>query len=191
MQVGPCRHRRTTRWRFAESRRSGNLQVRRHFANYEVVTAASGGEALRVITASAPDLVILDVNLPDVDGFDVCRQLRAAANDVPVIFLTARRTTDDLRAGFAGGGDDYLTKPFSLDELTFRILAVLRPSGLRRASTTSTRLICGHVELDEATHRAWSAREEIQITPTEFRLLRYLLANAEPALTRAQIIDHV
>ena len=161
------------------------------FANHEVITAASGSEALRAIAESAPDLVILDVNLPDIDGFEVCRRLRAAADDVPLIFLTARRETDDLRAGFTAGGDDYLTKPFSLDELTFRILAVLRRCGTRRAPAASTRLACGHIALDEATHRVWSAREEVQTTPTEYRLLRYLLANTELTLTRTQILDHV
>jgi two-component system, OmpR family, response regulator len=161
------------------------------FARYDVRTAADGVEALQVINASAPDLVVLDVNLPDMDGFEVCRRLRAAGDDVPVIFLTARADTEDLREGFSGGGDDYVTKPFSLDELTFRIEAVLRRSGSSDGSAHSTRLSCGHVVLDEATHRAWSNGVEIALTPTEFRLLRYLLVNVEHVLTRSQILDHV
>jgi two-component system OmpR family response regulator len=161
------------------------------FAGYHVHTAASGSAGLQTITDATPDLVILDVNLPDVDGFEVCRRLRAAGDDVPIIFLTARRETDDLRSGFEGGGDDYVTKPFSLDELTFRIEAVLRRAGSRDGRPASTRLSCGHVVLDEATHRVWSDGTEIALTPTEFRLLHYLLVNIERVLTRAQILDHV
>jgi len=162
------------------------------FANYEVITVSTGNAALTVLADARPDLVVLDVNLPDLDGFEVCRRLRAAGDDVPVIFLTARRAMDDLRAGFAGGGDDYLTKPFSLDELTFRIDAVLRRSGTRSGRpAASDRLVCGHVELDERTHRVWCAGVEVYLTPTEFRLLRYLLVNVDHVLTRAQILDHV
>jgi two-component system OmpR family response regulator len=162
------------------------------FAHYDVRTVADGGAALTVLAERTADLVVLDVNLPDVDGFEVCRRLRAAGDDVPVIFLTARRETDDLRTGFAGGGDDYLTKPFSLDELTFRIEAVLRRAGTRHGRPAAgQRLMCGHVELDEETYRVWSAGDEVQLTPTEFRLLQYLLVNVERVLTRTQILDHV
>ena len=162
------------------------------FARYDVQTVADGASALAVITQSAPDLVVLDVNLPDVDGFEVCRRLRRAGDQVPVIFLTARRDTDDLRTGFAHGGDDYVTKPFSLDELTFRIEAVLRRTGTRSSELQpAPRVVCGHVSLDEPTHRAWSDGTEVALTPTEFRLLRYLLVNVELVLTRAQILDHV
>jgi len=162
------------------------------FAGYDLQTVANGVGALQLITERRPDLVVLDVNLPDMDGFEVCRRLRAAGDDVPVIFLTARRDTDDMRAGYGEGGDDYVTKPFSLDELTFRIEAVLRRTGTRtNGRTANQRLTCGHVALDEETHRAWSDGEEISLTPTEFRLLRYLLANVERVLTRMQILDHV
>ena len=162
------------------------------FAGYDVQTVANGAGALQMITDRRPDLVLLDVNLPDMDGFEVCRRLRAAGDDVPVIFLTARRETDDMRAGFGQGGDDYVTKPFSLDEVTFRIEAVLRRTGTRTTGQgASQRLTCGHVVLDEETHRAWSDGDEISLTPTEFRLLRYLLANVERVLTRMQILDHV
>lgn len=162
------------------------------FAGYSVRTVADGGAALQTLAARDADLVVLDVNLPDVDGFEVCRRLRAAGDDVPVIYLTARREADDLRTGFAGGGDDYVTKPFSLDELTFRIEAVLRRTGTRDGRGAAThRLSCGHVELDEATHQVWRAGEEVQLTPTEFRLLHYLLVNVDRVLTRMQILDHV
>jgi two-component system, OmpR family, response regulator len=162
------------------------------FAGYDVATTASGREAVALIIQRQPNLVVLDVNLPDVDGFEVCRRLRASGNDVPVIFLTARRDVEDLRAGFAGGGDDYLTKPFSLDELTFRIDAVLRrASSGAAAPAESGRLACGHVELDEPSHRVWSAGVEIATTPTEFRMLRYLLSNINQVLSRIQILEHV
>ena len=162
------------------------------FASYEVAAVPSGSDALEAIAHGSPDLVVLDVNLPDLDGFEVCRRMRAAGIDVPVIFLTARRDTEDLRAGFSGGGDDYVTKPFSLDELTFRIGAVLRRCGIRSTSSTPTqRLTCGHVELDESSHRVWSGGVEVLVTPTEYRLLRYLLVNIGQVLTRAQILDHV
>lgn len=162
------------------------------FAGYDVRTMADGGAALAVLAERSADLVVLDVNLPDVDGFEVCRRLRAAGDDVPVIFLTARRETADLRAGFAGGGDDYLTKPFSLDELTFRIEAVLRRTGTRDGGRAAgQRLSCGYIELDETTHQVWRAGEEVALTPTEFRLLHYLLVNVDHVLTRIQILDHV
>lgn len=162
------------------------------FARYDVRTVANGAAALALLGDHRADLVVLDVNLPDVDGFEVCRRLRAAGDDVPIIFLTARRETADLRAGFAGGGDDYLTKPFSLDELTFRIEAVLRRTGTRDGRPgVGQRLTCGHVELDEATHQVWRAGEEVPLTPTEFRLLQYLLVNVDQVLTRIQILDHV
>jgi two-component system OmpR family response regulator len=161
------------------------------FAKYDVAAVPNGLDAVRIISADRPDLVVLDVNLPDVDGFEICRRLRAAGDEVPIIFLTARREVDDLRSGFAGGGDDYLTKPFSLDELTFRIEAVLRRSGRSTTGVTTRRLTCGHVELDEDSHRVWSAGTEVSLTPTEFRLLRYLLVNIELALSRMQIVDHV
>ena len=161
------------------------------FARYDVRTVGNGSAALQMITESNPDLVIMDVNLPDMNGFEVCRRLRAVGHLVPVIFLTARRDTDDLREGFDGGGDDYVTKPFSLDELTFRIAAVLRRVGTLGDRLPSSQLACGHVMLDEDTHRVWSDGQEITLTPTEFRLLQYLLVNVEHALTRGQILDHV
>jgi two-component system, OmpR family, response regulator len=162
------------------------------FAGYDVATTASGGDAVALIIQRQPNLVVLDVNLPDVDGFELCRRLRASGNEVPVIFLTARRDVEDLRTGFAGGGDDYLTKPFSLDELTFRIKAVLRRAGSRAdAPAESGRLACGHVELDETSHQVWSAGVEVATTPTEFRMLRYLLSNINQVLTRMQILEHV
>ena len=104
------------------------LQTALRFIGFEVVTAASGAEALDAVMRQEPDLVVLDVNLPDLDGFETCRRIRRDGNDVPVIFLTARDAEEDVRAGFTGGGDDYIKKPFSLEELTLRVTALLRPA---------------------------------------------------------------
>jgi len=166
------------------------LQAGLGFAGFDVVTVRTGTDGLAAAAAGGVDLVVLDVNLGDLDGFAVCRQLRAAGDDVPVIFLTARRDAEDLRSGFEGGADDYLTKPFSLDELTFRIGAVLRRAA-GRSGRAGGRLACGAVELDETSHQVWCAGQETALTPTEFRLLHYLLANTGIVLTRAQILDHV
>ncbi len=159
------------------------------FAGYEVATAMTGFAALDQAKTAAFDLVVLDVNLPDLDGFDVCRRIRADGNDVPVVFLTARDDQSDVHQGFTRGGDDYLTKPFSLEELDLRIRAILR----RRSSSGSTngRLECGPVAMDDGEHRVWVGDNEIELSPTEYRLLHYLLLNQGQALSKSQILDHV
>jgi len=124
-----------------------------------------------------------------MDGFEVCRRLRAEGSDVPVIFLTARDTPEDRLSGFTKGGDDYVTKPFSLEELIARVRAVLRRS--RPADRGGGRLSYGDLVLDEETMRVSRAGEPIRLSPTEFKLLRYLLLNAERVLSKAQILDHV
>lgn len=159
------------------------------FAGYDVVMARTGREALERVKDSSPDLVVLDVMLPDLDGFEVCRRLRRDGDDVPVVFLTARDDPDGLRTGFTGGGDDYLTKPFSLEELRFRIEAVLRRS-LERAPKDE-RLRCGDVVMDVDAHQVWAADAEVGLSATEFRLLRYLMTNQGRVLSRLQILDHV
>jgi two-component system OmpR family response regulator len=159
------------------------------FAGFKVVTAASGREALRLAAGSDLHLLVLDVNLPDVDGFEVCRRLRAEGQHVPVIFLTARDDPADLRAGFVGGGDDYLTKPFRLEELLLRMEAVLRRS--RAAAEPPSRLVCGDLVLDLGTFRVWRGQQEISLTPTELRLLRYLVLNRGRVVSKSQILDHV
>jgi two-component system OmpR family response regulator len=159
------------------------------FTGFAVDTAASGKEALRRAADSAPDLTVLDVNLPDLDGFEICRRLRASGEACPVIFLTARDEPDDLRTGFTGGGDDYLTKPFSLEELVLRIEAVLRRT--RRADEPANRLTCGDIVLDEAAHQIWKGGQEVTLSPTEYRLLRYLLLNRDRVLSKRQLLDHV
>jgi two-component system OmpR family response regulator len=163
---------------------SGSLR----FAGFEVMTAGSGAEALRAASASRPDLVLLDVMLPDGDGFDVVRRLRSAGPGVPVIFLTARDGVGERVTGLALGADDYVTKPFSLAEVVERIRAVLRRAG--RASATG-RLRVADLELDEDSHEVRRGGALVALTPTEFRLLRFLMVNAGRVLSKAQILDHV
>jgi two-component system OmpR family response regulator len=164
------------------------------YMGYQVTTAATGFAALDAAATAAPDLVVLDVMLPDLDGFEVCRRLRAARDFVPVIFLSARDTADDRVTGFVRGGDDYVTKPFSLEELTLRIGALLRR--VRAGNGTgedqaAPRLRYRDLEMDEDRHQVWRAGREVELSPTEFRLLRYLLLNPERVLSKQQILDHV
>ena len=163
---------------------SGSLR----FAGFDVVTAVSGAEALRAVRASRPDLVLLDVMLPDGDGFEVVRKMRSSGPDVPVIFLTARDGVRERVAGLALGGDDYVTKPFSLDEVLERIRAVLRRTGRAAAKP---RLRVAGLELDEDGHEVRRDGIPIALTPTEFRLLRFLMFNAGRVLSKQQILDHV
>jgi len=132
------------------------------------------------------------VMLPDIDGFEVCRRLRAARDFVPVIFLSARDSEDDRIAGFVRGGDDYVTKPFSLEELTLRIGALLRRVRAGKGEgEDAPRLRYRDLEMDEDRHQVWRASREVELSPTEFRLLRYLLLNPERVLSKQQILDHV
>jgi two-component system, OmpR family, response regulator len=158
-------------------------------AGFAARAVPDGSRALAAIASEAPDLVVLDVRMPGIDGFEVCRNLRAAGNDVPIIFLTARDSPDDRISGLTKGGDDYLTKPFSLEELVARIRTVLRRSGARSQSTR--RLAYADLELDQDTMRVTRAGQPIQLSPTEFKLLCYLLLNPERVLSKSQILDHV
>jgi two-component system OmpR family response regulator len=157
---------------------------------YQVTVAGSGFAALDAAATAAPDLVVLDVMLPDIDGFEVCRRLRDARDFVPVIFLSARDSEDDRVRGFVRGGDDYVTKPFSLEELTLRISALLRRVGKGDAAD-NPRLRYRDLEMDEERHQVWRAGREVPLSPTEFRLLRYFLLNPERVLSKQQILDHV
>jgi two-component system OmpR family response regulator len=159
------------------------------FTGFTVETAASGPEALALARNDAWHLLVLDVNLPGIDGFSLCRKLREAGDEVPVIFLTARDDPSDLRAGFTGGGDDYLTKPFSLEELVLRVEAILRRGRGRTADRA--RITVGDLVLDDDAHRVWRGEREIELSPTEYRLLRFLMLNVGRVLSRAQIIEHV
>ena len=205
------------------------LSASLRYAGFEVITAAAGTEAVQAAQRHRPDLIVLDVMLPDMDGFDVIRRLRGGGARIPVVFLTARDGTDDKIRGLTLGGDDYVTKPFSLEEVIARIKAVLRRTrgdgveptprlkfadleldeeshevwrggGARipvvfltaRDGTEPTpRLTFADLELDEESHEVWRAGEPIQLSPTEFKLLRYFMSNANRVLSKMQILDHV
>ena len=171
------------------------VQVALKFHGCSVTTAGTGKAALRHAESDRPDLIVLDVMLPDMDGFEVCRRLRAAGNEVPVIFLTARDTSSDTVTGLALGGDDYVTKPFSVEALVARVRAVLR-----RASRTaqgdqrdadSEILRAGDVELDEGRWTVHRGGVPVELSPTEFRLLAYLMRHQGRVLTRAQLLENV
>ena len=157
-------------------------------SGFDVHPVASGRAALEAVGEVSPDLVVLDVMLPDLDGFEVCRRLRDAGNRTPVLFLTARDGTDDKVRGLTMGGDDYLSKPFSLDELVARIGAVLRRTG---AEKDDGRLRCADLEMDVDAHLVTRAGAEVSLSPTEYNLLHYLLVNQGRVLSKAQILDHV
>ncbi|MFC7404513.1 response regulator transcription factor [Georgenia alba] len=159
------------------------------FAGFEVVTAEDGNAALRAAAETPPDLVVLDIMLPDMDGFTVLRRLRAHQADVPVLFLTARDDMNDKVQGLTVGGDDYVTKPFSLEEVVARIRAVLRRS--RPPAEDDGTLTYADLELDEDAHEVRRAGQPVDLSPTEFKLLRYLMINAERVVSKAQILDHV
>ena len=160
------------------------------YEGFEVDVAGLGREALRSVAANRPQLVVLDVMLPDIDGFEVQRRLRADGYDVPVLYLTARDVVQDKVRGLTLGGDDYVTKPFSLDELVARIRAVLRRAG-GGSDDGEPVLRFADLELDEDSHEVRRGGREIGLTPTEFKLLRYLMLNRRRVLTKAQILDHV
>jgi two-component system, OmpR family, response regulator len=159
------------------------------YEGFQVAVAESGRDALATVETFRPELVVLDVMLPDVDGFDVQRRLMDRGVRVPVLFLTARDATEDKVRGLTIGGDDYVTKPFSLEELIARVRAVLRRLG--QAGPASERLRFADIEMDQATHEVWRGGERVELTPTEFNLLRFLLANPRRVLSKAQILDHV
>ncbi|GAA0978613.1 response regulator transcription factor [Acrocarpospora macrocephala] len=160
------------------------------FAGFEVHSASSGGAAVTAARRHRPDLIVLDVMLPDVDGFEVVRRLRGSGTYTPVVFLTARDATEDKIRGLTLGGDDYVTKPFSLEEVVARIRAVLRrTSGDPFAAPP--RLSFADIELDEESHEVWRDGTAVSLSPTEFKLLRYFMSNTGRVLSKAQILDHV
>ena len=167
------------------------LSASLRYAGFEVDTARSGPEAVRVARLVNPDLLVLDVMMPGMDGFDVVRRLRSDGVRVPVLFLTARDSTEDKISGLTLGGDDYVTKPFSLEEVIARIRAILRRFEVERANEASPRLAFADIEMDEETHEVWKAGELVSLSPTEFKLLRYFMQNNGRVLSKAQILDHV
>ncbi|WP_061299566.1 response regulator transcription factor [Herbidospora cretacea] len=160
------------------------------YAGFDVSTASSGTEGVAAATRHRPDLIVLDVMLPDMDGFDVVRRLRGGGTFTPVLFLTARDATEDKIRGLTLGGDDYVTKPFSLEEVIARIRAVLRRTA-GDPTAPPPRLTFADIELDEESHEVWRSGNPVPLSPTEFKLLRYFMANAGRVLSKAQILDHV
>ena len=168
------------------------LSVSLRFAGFEVDTATTGADALNKVRETSPDLLVLDVMMPGLDGFAVAQQLRSAGNPVPVLFLTAKDATEDRVQGLTIGGDDYVTKPFSLEEVVARIRAVLRrTSGAAVAAAPSARLSYADLVLDDDTHEVWKGDREVELSPTEFNLLRYFLQNPGRVLSKRQILEHV
>lgn len=161
------------------------------FAGFEVFTASTGNEAIREATENQPDLVVLDVMLPDMDGFTVTRRLRDRGEQYPILFLTAKDETQDKVAGLTVGGDDYVTKPFSLEEVVARIRAVLRRTHGGSETAVDSALVVGDLRLDEDSHEVHRADVNIELSPTEFKLLRYLMLNAGRVVSKTQILDHV
>jgi two-component system OmpR family response regulator len=160
-------------------------------SEYDVRTAGCGAEALIAAREFGPDLVVLDVMLPDLDGFEVARQLRSGTAPVPVLFLTARDAVEDRISGLTVGGDDYVTKPFSLEEVVLRIRAILRRARVEGRAVDAAVLRYADLELDEDAHEVRRSGKVVDLSPTEFNLLRYLLANAGRVVSKAQILDRV
>jgi len=159
------------------------------YEGFTVKTAASGRGALTAVSQFSPALVILDVMLPDIDGLEVLRRLTSTGQKIPIIFLTARDATEDKVHGLTIGGDDYVTKPFSIEELVARVRVVLRRHG--SAGPDSGKNSLADLEMDDDAHEVRRAGHVIELTTTEYRLLRYMLINAGRVLTRSQILDHV
>ena len=160
------------------------------YEGFDVEEAHSGQEALNKIAADPPDLVVLDVMLPDIDGLEVTRRVRAAGVMIPVVFLTARDATEDKIAGLTVGGDDYVAKPFSLEELVARVRAVLRRSNPEDADSTH-RITFADLTMDEDTFEVWRNGTAVHLSRTEFRLLRYFLLNPRRVLSKSQILDRI
>ncbi len=160
------------------------------FAGFEVHAAADGATALQMAQEFEPDLAVMDVMLPDMDGFAVTRRLRDTGRELPVLFLTARDSLEDKVTGLTVGGDDYVTKPFSLEEVVARIRAVLRRTQDGEPEDDMT-LRVADLELDEDSHEVRRAGNVIEVSPTEFKLLRYLMVNSGRVLSKTQILDHV
>ena len=160
------------------------------YEGWQVETARGGHAALRVARSLDPDVVVLDMMMPDLDGLAVLRRLRGYKPMVPVLFLTARDAVEDRVAGLTAGGDDYVTKPFSLEEVVARLRALMRRSGAV-AERPDARLTVGDLVLDEDSHEVWRGEESVHLTATEFELLRYLMRNPRRVLSKAQILDRV
>lgn len=158
---------------------------------WDVRAAGSGYEALQAVQEYAPDAVVLDVMMPDLDGMAVLQRLRHAGNDVPVLFLTARDAVADRVAGLTAGGDDYVTKPFSLEEVVARLRGLMRRAGTATSAAAEPILRVGDLTLNEDSHEVLRQDQEIELTATEFELLRFLMRNPRRVVSKAQILDRV
>jgi len=159
------------------------------FAGFEIQTAANGSQAVEAVMESEPDIILLDVMLPDMNGFSVTKKLRSSGVQVPILFLTARDETEDKITGLTVGGDDYLTKPFSLDEVVARIGAILRRT--KKIDAEPSIIDAGAVVINQDAHEVKVEGQLIDLSPTEYKLLRFLVVNADRVLTKSQILDHV
>ncbi|GII98426.1 two-component system OmpR family response regulator [Sediminihabitans luteus] len=160
------------------------------YEGWDVSTALDGQSAIRLARDVEPDVIVLDVMLPDLDGLSVMRRIRSRSPEVPVLFLTARDSVEDRVAGLTAGGDDYVTKPFSLEEVVARLRGLMRRAGAAAARSDAT-LVVGDLVLDEDSHEVSRGGDDVQLTATEFELLRYLMRNPRRALSKAQILDRV
>lgn len=167
------------------------LSVSLRFQGFEVATASSGAQGLDVARTFRPDAIVLDVMMPGMDGFGLLRRLRADGVDAPVLFLTAKDSLDDKISGLTLGADDYVTKPFSLEEVVTRLRVILRRAGRGVAPEQSPRVKFADIELDDDTREVWKKGELVALSPTEFTLLRYFMVNAGTVLSKPRILDHV
>jgi two-component system, OmpR family, response regulator len=159
------------------------------YEGFDPAVAGNGRDALSMVESFRPELIVLDVMLPDLDGFEVQRKLTDRGQRIPVLFLTARDATEDKVRGLTVGGDDYVTKPFSLEELIARIRAILRR--VRASEPETNRFRFADLEMDDDTHEVWRGGQSVELTATEFNLLRFMLANPRRVLSKGQILDHV
>ena len=165
------------------------LSASLRFAGHQVATAANGTYAINMITDTKPDIVLLDVMLPDISGFGVTKKIRGMGIEVPILFLTARDDTEDKITGLTVGGDDYVTKPFSLDEIMARISAIMRRTS--KDGQDGSMITVGELSINEDAHEVTVGAQVVDLSPTEYQLLRYLATNPNRVLTKAQILDHV
>ena len=174
-----------------ESSISDLISTSLRFVGFDVRTAANGAQALQIAEEFKPHAMVLDVMLPDLDGFEVCKQIRNEGVETGVLFLTAKDGMDDKVKGLTLGGDDYMTKPFSLEELVARLRALLRRTGVTQIDQDEEKIRFADLELDEATHEVRRAGQLLDLSPTQFLLIRYLLINADRVVSKSQILDHV
>jgi two-component system OmpR family response regulator len=165
------------------------LSTSLRFAGFSVHAVGNGADAVNAAEKGAPDIILLDVMLPDMNGFSVTKKLRSMGINAPVLFLTARDETADKVTGLTVGGDDYMTKPFSLDEIVARINAILRRT--KQVETEESVLEVGEIKINQDAHEVFANGQPIDLSPTEYKLLRFLISNPNRVLTKAQILDHV